>query len=113
MKIELRGWARETTVHEHVVTPIVLKGKKYFVSEGTTVMSWNPDYSTYGKIDKVALTGSFMVQLKFEEKDLEAWLAKFVQTEPERAAKLLSKMHTQALINFTREVVQAALPTEA
>jgi hypothetical protein len=109
MQIQFRGWRRETTVHQHAVSPVVSKGSTFFpVTDGTAAMTWNADYSTYGKVDKLALSGSFLVQLKFEERDLEAWLGKYVQSEPERAIKLLSKMQALAVINLTKELANAA-----
>jgi hypothetical protein len=108
MKLELRGWRRETTTHQHEVTPVTLKGKQYVpASDATGPMSWNADYSTFGKVDGLSLSGSFLMKLDFEEKDLEAWLRKFVQADPERAIKLLSKMQAQAFINLAKELAKA------
>jgi hypothetical protein len=109
MQLQFRGWRRETTVHQHTVIPVVSHGSNLVpVADGSQAMTWNADYSTYGKVDKLALSGSFLVQLKFEEKDLEAWLSKYVHTEPERAIKLLAKMQAQAVINLTKELANAA-----
>lgn len=108
MQIEFRGWSRETTVHQHSLVPVVSQGNKLVpVTEGSPALTWNADYSTYGKVEKLALSGSFLVHLKFEEKDLEAWLGKYVRTEPERAIKLLAKMQAQAMINLTKELANA------
>ncbi len=104
MQIEFRGWKRETTLHQHPVAPVTTQGDSYvLVPDEPTAMTWNADCSTYGKVDKLALSGSFLVHFKFQERDLEAWLTKYARSEPERAIKLLGKLQAQAFINLAKE----------
>lgn len=107
MKFEIRGWKRETTLHLHPATPLIEKGSGYYLDEVGNALTWNANHSAFVKIENVALNGAFMVQMKFEQKDLESWLAQFVKSEPEKAIKLLSRLQGQATVNLCKSIAES------
>lgn len=101
MKLTFRGWQREVTTHSHSVTPVVYAKNKYASTTGTALV-WNDALSAYGKVQKLALSGSFLVEFKFEASELKSWLAQYVKANPEEAIRMLGEMEAEAVIELTK-----------
>jgi hypothetical protein len=106
MKLSFRGWGREVTVHNHSVTPVISKPNKYTPGSGTT-LTWADARTAYGKVQKLALSGSFLVKFEFEEAELKNWLKEYVNQQPEEAIRLFGELEAEAVIQLAKR--QAAV----
>lgn len=97
MKLTLRGWGRETTQHHHLVKPVANEAKKYQPKTQGPIF-WHDALTAYGKIEKAALSGSFLVEIKFEEVELENWLTQFSKLKPAEALRMIAKAQAEAII---------------
>jgi hypothetical protein len=98
MKMQFRGWKREEKVHNHAVAPIKISDSGTYMPQEPGPMIWNGPFQAFGKVSSLALTGSFLVEFTFEEKELRDWLAKYVKARPESAVRLLAEAQAEALI---------------
>ena len=104
MKLQFRGWRREVTVHNHSVTPVRSHSGGYDpTGEPDDPLVWSSASKAYGKVKDLALSGSFLVELTFDQEELRNWLRQFVASKPEAAIKLLSEMQGEALIALMRK----------
>ncbi|QKK98379.1 hypothetical protein GEV38_21495 [Pseudomonas sp. 13159349] len=97
MKLTLRGWGRETTQHHHLVKPVANETKGYHPKAQGPIF-WHDAVTAYGKIEKAALSGSFLVEMKFEDIELENWLTQFAKLKPEEALRMISRAQAEAII---------------
>ena len=102
MKMVFRGWGREVVTHNHPVTPVV-EGKKYTALTKSTTLDWNGPLSALGKVSKLQLTGSFLVELNFEADELKNWLKQYVKSHPEDSIRLLAEMQAEAIIELSKQ----------
>ncbi|QOF76083.1 hypothetical protein [Variovorax sp. 38R] len=102
MKLTFRGWQRATTLHGHPVTPVRKSTGGGLRTESNRALIWNDAGSAYGKVNDLALSGSFLVHFQFEQADLEGWLAEFAKTKPEEALRILAKIQAEAMIQLAK-----------
>jgi hypothetical protein len=95
MKLQFRGWKREVTDHDHDVTPVTCSDKSFHPGEVDDPLTWNSALEAFGKVENLALNGSFLVRFTFEQAELQNWLRKFVQAKPEAAVRLLAEMQAE------------------
>lgn len=103
MKLSFRGWQREVTPHRHWVTPVKLENGRYRTIEGEQSLAWAGPFSAFGKVNDLGLSGSFLVELEFEEKELRNWLAQYVKAAPASAVRLLAEMQAEAIIALSSQ----------
>ena len=101
MKLSFNGWGREVTVHNHVVTPVLDKNNRYVTGTGTA-LTWTTARTAYGKVQKLALSGSFLVTFQFEDAELKNWLKQYVAENPEEAIRLFGEMEAEAVIALAK-----------
>ncbi|MCU1736240.1 MULTISPECIES: hypothetical protein [unclassified Pseudomonas] len=97
MKLTLRGWGREMTQHHHTLKPVANEAKGYRPLSSGPVF-WHDALSAYGKIEKASLSGSFLVEMKFEQTELENWLTQFSRERPAEALRIIAKAQAEAII---------------
>lgn len=97
MKIKLRGWEREVVQHEHSVKP-VRHGSDGYQALKAGPLLWHDANSAYGKVDKLSLTGAFLVKFEFEDAELENWLIAHAKKNPADALRLVAKAQAEAII---------------
>jgi hypothetical protein len=103
MKMLFRGWQREVVHHYHDVTPVTkTESGNFKPGEADDPLTWNSAFKAYGKLENLALSGSFLVEFSFEQKELREWLREFVQAKPESAVRLLAEMQGHAIIALAR-----------
>ncbi len=110
MKLQFRGWRREVTVHPHSVFPVVYNAAAdtYASGEADNPIAWSPASQEFGKVNDLALSGSFLVEFTFEQEELRNWLRQFVTSKPEAAIRLLSEMQGAASIALMRKTEERA-----
>ncbi len=101
MRLKLAGWQRQTTVHDHKVTPVLKRGRRFF-AEKDEPFRWIEGYKTRGRIADVALSGSFMVDFEFEPEDLHSWLIHLAKHDPQAALRLIGKAQAEAVISLAK-----------
>lgn len=108
MKLGFRGWHREVFEHEHVVKPVTYKKQDnlFKPGKGGEPLIWDKAFRAYGKVDDLGLTGSFLVQIDFEESELRTWLTKYIRSKPQAATRLLAEMQGEANIALARQSAQ-------
>lgn len=97
MKITLRGWGREVTQHHHSLKPVSSDAKGYKALPAGPVF-WHDALSAHAKIEKASLSGSFLVEMKFEQAELENWLTQFSKQMPAEALRIIAKAQAEAII---------------
>lgn len=103
MKLTFRGWQRETRPHNHPVTPVRKTPSGSFKTDASAPgLVWIDATTAYGKVNGLALSGSFLVHFNAEHADMEGWLAAFVKSNPEEALRLLAKMQAEAMIQLSK-----------
>jgi len=98
MKIMFRGWRREVVPHNRTAQPVVRGGGKYTQGKSGDPLVWDSANRTYARLEKLALNGSFLLQIDFDDADLRNWLKKFVAEKPEDALRLIGEMQVEALL---------------
>ena len=97
MKLTMRGWGREVTQHHHLVKPVTNESKG-FRPQSQGPIFWHDALTAYGKIEKASLSGAFLVEMKFEEIELENWLTQFSKLKPAEALRMMAKAQAEAII---------------
>lgn len=108
MKLQFRGWRRQVTAHNHEVVPVTCSGN-YQAGEFGDPLTWNSALDAFGKVDDLALSGSFLVQFSFEQDELRNWLQTFVQSKPEAAIRLLAEMQGEAILALAQRTEAHAI----
>lgn len=103
MKLVFRGWRREVTEHNRSVIPVTHANNVYSPGETDDPLTWTSALQAFGKINDLALTGSFLVEFSFEQEELRNWLRQFVMSKPEAAIKLLAEMQGEAFLALVRK----------
>jgi len=85
------------TQHEHSVRPVRHDAKGYEALKPGPIM-WHNSFEAYGKVEKVALSGSFLMEFRFEATELENWLMAHVKENPSDALRLIGKAQAEAMI---------------
>lgn len=98
MKLEFRGWRREVKPHKRSVTPVEDGGKEYVPIENSECLTWSNGLKAYGMVENLSLSGAFLVEFNFEEKELENWLLKYAKEHPENALRITSQANAEAMI---------------
>jgi hypothetical protein len=109
MKLLFRGWKREVKEHNHGVIPVTLAKNSYNPGEIDDPLIWNTALQALGKVDDLALNGSFLVEFNFEQEELRHWLRQFVLAKPEAAVKLLAEMQGEAVLALARKTEERAI----
>lgn len=100
MKLKFKGWRREVKPHEHAVAAVVEKVAGFSVVKGP--LRWE-GLSTYGKVDRLSLTGAFLVEMSFTKADLRNWLRMYAKSDPAEALRLVAELQGEALIAIARD----------
>ena len=103
MKLIFRGWRREVVQHHHSVLPVTCESGSYSQGETDDPITWHSALSAFGKVNELALTGSFLIELEFEQAELRNWLREFVRAKPEAAIKLLATMQGEAILALAKK----------
>lgn len=103
MKLVFRGWQRELKEHNHLVAPVDFKGGEYVAKSQNQPMTWNGPFSALGKVNNLSLSGAFLVEFEFQEKELQSWLEQYVKADPASALRLLAQAQAEALIALSRQ----------
>lgn len=98
MKLVFKGWKREVTPHSHPVAPVKNANSKYFPGNTGQPLTWDGPFRALGKVNKLALSGAFLVEFTFEEQELRNWLQEYVKANPEAAIRLLAHAQAEAVI---------------
>jgi len=92
MRLVFRGQRRQVYVHRHPIKP-----GRYGGSEDDT-LKWVSSTEAVGRIQNVTLTGDFVVTFQFDKSELRNWLQVYVEENPTEGLRLLSELHTEAII---------------
>lgn len=79
MKLTFRGWQREVTAHNHSVIAVEFIKRRYSSKAAGQPLTWNGPLSAFGKVTGLGLSGSFLVEFKFEAPELRNWLEQYVR----------------------------------
>jgi hypothetical protein len=106
MKMTFRGWRREIKPHTHTVTPVALHNQTYHIQSGLESLTWDGPRRAFGKVDKISLGGSFLIEFEFDDQELQNWLTEYVKVNPETALHMLATAQAEAIIalNATKNV---------
>jgi hypothetical protein len=100
MRIVFRGWKRELMEHHHNVVPVSKSNNTYKPSSDERSLTWTSSLQALGKVDNLALNGSFLIEFNFEEEELRNWLREFVRSNPESAVRLLAEMQAETILTL-------------
>lgn len=103
MKMYFRGWAREVMGHRHDVVPVTHDETGYTPGKTESPLSWTTWQQAFGKVDDLALNGSFLVEFNFEQEELRNWLQQFVISKPDAAIRLLAEMQAEAILALAKK----------
>jgi hypothetical protein len=103
MKLLFRGWRREVNEHNHSVIPVTHANNEYSPGKTDDPLTWISSLQAFGKINDLALSGSFLVEFNFEQEELRNWLRQFVMSKPEAAVRLLAEMQGEAVLALVRK----------
>lgn len=105
MKIIFKGWGKEIKTHTHKVEPVEFDGKLYKSLSANKPIFWNGSMSALGKVNKLSLTGAFLIELNFEKSELKSWLEEFAKENPEEALRIMAPIQAEALISLSKTSV--------
>lgn len=97
MKLTFRGWRRQVFPHTHAVKPVHTTGKAFYPTQDATDLNWSEALVAHGQIEGAALTGKFLIDFEFSERELKNWLTKYIEEHPHKAFKLISAAQSEAL----------------
>lgn len=89
--------------HKHNITPVDDSTGSYRALSVDQPFVWNGPLTALGKINNVALTGSFLLQFEFEEIELSNWLETYARANPEAALRLIGKIQPEAIIALSQQ----------
>ena len=61
-------------------------------------LEWDGPLTAHGKLSNLGLSGSFLVELAFEEQEIQNWLTEYVKAHPENALRVLARAQAEATI---------------
>ena len=97
-----KGWKREVKEHAHNVTPVPQNGtyrsRRYTPKAVGGPLTWRDPLSALGKVNDLALTGTFLVEFTFEPQEIRNWLTEYVKGHPADALRLLAQAQAEAVI---------------
>lgn len=102
MRLLFRGWRRELTTHVHPVTAVEHRNGKFSPKGEGEPLIWDDSLSAYGKVDGLALSGSFLIEFEFDEGELGNWLIKYSKKRPEAALRLIALAQAEATISLSK-----------
>lgn len=108
MKLLFKGWKREVRDHDHDVIPVKHLASSYEPGEVGDPIEWTDSLQAFGKLEGLALSGSFLVQFSLEQAELRNWLSKFVRAKPEAAVRLLAEMQGEAVLALAKRTEERA-----
>lgn len=108
MNLLFRGWKREVKEHNRGVVPVTRSGGMYSPGECGGPLTWNSALQALGKIDDLALCGSFLVEFNFQQEELRHWLRQFVLARPEDGVRLLAEMQGEAILALAKKTEERA-----
>lgn len=108
MELAFRGWKREQKEHSHSVMPVTMANGQYMPGDEGDPLTWTSGLVAYGKVEDLGLSGSFLVEFNFDQKELRNWLKQFVISKPEAAIKLLAAMQGEAILALARKMEERA-----
>jgi len=97
MQLTFRGWERHVLTHEHPVSPVQRNGCNYEVAKPKGPIQWNDPTTAYGLVSDLRLSGRFLLDLQFDEEELNNWLRVYVRAEPLKALKLLAELQLEVI----------------
>ena len=100
MKITFRGWGREVFRHDHTLAPVTESGGRWSAGSEGDPITWASGTKANAKIFDLALSGNFLVEFEFKDRELRNWLQQYVQANPKKALRLLSTMQAEAMIHL-------------
>lgn len=102
LKITFRGWKREVKEHAREVRRVIKDAKGDFTAgKKDDSLEWDDGFTAFGRLDDLALTGSFLVELNFSAEELKDWIRKYIADKPKEALKLLARMQAEAIIEVS------------
>ncbi|WBX95220.1 hypothetical protein [Pseudoxanthomonas mexicana] len=116
MKITFRGWARESFVHNHEVSPAIpAAGYSYRpeVGQPGAPLQWESASKARGRVNRLGLNGDFLIELELNPEELRSWLSAYVEERPADALKLLSEFKAEALIRLLQKSTTTRTGTDA
>jgi hypothetical protein len=113
MKMRFEGWQRQVIAHNHDVIPVTLSNSKFIPGEADDPLTWHAALGAFGKVNDLALSGSFLVTFTFSQEELRNWLQQFVQHKPEAAVRLLAEMQGEAIIALAKQTEVRASEKDA
>ena len=108
MKMLFKGWKREVMDHNHDVIPVTSTNKMFHPGEIDEPLTWTTALQALGKVNDLALNGSFLVRFTFEQEELRNWLRQFVHSKPEAAVRLLAEMQGEAILALAKQTEERA-----
>ena len=100
MKFIFRGWRREVVQHEHSAFPVemnMLDGQLSSGEKGTPI-KWHSETQARARINGLALSGDFLVEIKFETEELQNWIRQCIHSNPENTIKSVMNQNSFSLI---------------
>lgn len=96
MKLKFRGWRREVRVHRLDVIHVEEKRGRWYADKKKGHINFPEPFRALGKVEGLALSGDFLLDVEFNADDLLAWLNAFVSHDPKQACKVLAEMQLKA-----------------
>lgn len=103
MKVTFQGWDRSVHTYKRAMTPLTKIKNGYTVGQPGTAMQWASDGLTaYAKIEKLSLSGNFLVKLEMQRKELSNWLMTYAKEKPEAVLKIVAEAQAEEMIALAK-----------
>ena len=86
--------------HDREVIPVTRNGGSYSPGVKGSPLQWDGESVTYGKLNRLGLSGDFLIKLEFDEEELKSWLKQYVNKKPDEAIRLLAAMQAEAILKL-------------
>ena len=102
MKMIFRGWGRQVYVRTYTVAPVKKCEDHFLLMDEKQSIEWFDSVTAFGKVDDLALSGNFLVEFKFTDSDIKAWMKNYVKTNPEKAFEMLAELQLECTNSPTK-----------
>jgi len=103
MKLTFKGWRREVTGHDHPVEPVDFANGHYKAKMKDQPLTWSGPLTALGRVSRLRLSGDFLVEFTFEERELGNWFEQYLKAKPEEALRMIASLHAEAIIGLSKQ----------
>jgi hypothetical protein len=103
MKLTFKGWRREAKEHDHPVEPVDCASGGYRAKTKDQPLTWSGPLTAFGKVSGLGLSGDFLVEFTFEERELGNWFEQYLKAKPEEALRMIASLHAEAIIGLSKQ----------